>query len=164
VAVALDAKLAVRSAGGERVVPAGEFFVTHLTTCMAPNEMLIEVQIPALRGPAGTAFVEYARRHGDFAIAGVAAVVSLDEDRRCRGARLALSGVADRPLDVSSAAAGLVGRVIGDHEVREVGEQIAASLEPPGDIHASPEFRRRVSAVMIGRALLAAAREAQAKL
>ena len=160
VATALGASMVVRSLGGERVVPASEFFVTHLTTCMAANEILIEVRFPRSSEHTGHAFVEYARRHGDFAIVGVAAIVEIDPRGICSSVRVALAGVDQRPIDASDVASSLVGTGLTEANADEVGRRVAAMLEPTDDIHATAKYRRRMAAVLTRRALLSAAEDA----
>jgi aerobic carbon-monoxide dehydrogenase medium subunit len=161
VAIALEASMFVRSVDGDRVVPASAFFVTHLTTCLAANEVLAEVRFPLAAARTGTAFVEHARRHGDFAIVAAAAVVELDAHEACTRARLALSGVGDRPFDASEAASALIGRAVTEPEATEIGETVASSVDPTDDIHASARYRRRMAGVLTRRALLSAAADAR---
>src|SRR2546430_134240 len=97
VMLALEARFQARSATGERSIPAGEFFKGMLETALEPGELLVEIAVPPLPGRSGTAFVEMARRHGDYALVGVAAVVTLDSRGRCKAARLTLLSVGDGP-------------------------------------------------------------------
>jgi carbon-monoxide dehydrogenase medium subunit len=156
VATALGAQMVVRSLSDQRVLQPHEFFVTHLTTSMAANELLTEIRFPRLPPRTGTAFLEYARRHGDFAIVGVATTVTLDGYDRCRTVRIALAGVADQPVDASATARSLVGAPMTEAGALEVGQQISASLEPTGDIHATAAYRRRLAGLLVRDALVAA--------
>lgn len=163
VATALGASMVLRSVEGERVVPASEFFVAHFATSMAANEMLVEVRFPRSSEHRGHAFVEHARRHGDFAIVGVAATVEIDPGGICRAARVALAGVDRRPFDASDVASSLVGTAVTEAHADEVGQRVAAVLEPIDDIHASARYRRRMAAVLIRRALISATADAIAQ-
>jgi carbon-monoxide dehydrogenase medium subunit len=150
VATLLDAQMVARSTRGERVIPAGDFFLGFLTTALEPDEMLVEVRFPAT--PAHAALAEFARRKGDFAI--VAAAVALDvTDGACRSARVALGGVDVVPVRAPAAERVLAGTAPTSEAFREAGEAAAKEIDPPGDIHGSSEYRRRLAAVMIERAL-----------
>src|SRR5882757_6365264 len=97
-AVAMEGRMRLKSSKGEREVAASAFFQGLLTTDIAVDEMLVEIVFPALRPRTGTCFMEVARRRGDFALAGVAAIVVLDGEGRCAKARLALCGVGETPV------------------------------------------------------------------
>jgi carbon-monoxide dehydrogenase medium subunit len=159
VAVITGADMVVRSSAGERVVPAEEFFVGHFTTSMADDELLTEVRIP--RGPAaaGWAFYEIARRHGDFALVGVAAMLSIDGDR-IDDARLALIGVADRAVRTADAEAALRGQSATLDTFAAAAREATKDLEPASDMHGSAEVRRHLAAVATRRALTTAASRA----
>ncbi len=161
--VALDAVAVVRSAGrGTRRIPARELFLTHFTTALEPDELLCEIEVPADPPRAGSAFVEFARRHGDFALGGAAARVTLAADGSCAGVDLALLGAAPTPMLASDAAARLVGRVIDDDAAAAAARAAVTDASPPDDRHASAEYRRRVIATTVERALRLAAGRARA--
>jgi len=101
VATAMQARMKIRSSQGERELSASEFFVDLLTTCLEPEEMLVEIAFPASPPRSGSCFMEVARRRGDFALAGVAAIVSLDEDGQFTDVRLALPNLL-RPNDAQA--------------------------------------------------------------
>ncbi len=153
VVAALDGELVVRSAGGERVLKAEDFFVAYLTTALAPTELLVEVRLPAVPPRTGTAFLEVSRRHGDFALVGVAASVTLDEGGLCRRCAIALTGVGPTPVVAREAARRLVGARPTPDVLQDVGRLAAAGLHPDGDLHASTEYRRHVAGVLTRRAL-----------
>jgi carbon-monoxide dehydrogenase medium subunit len=159
VAVITEADMVVRSAAGERVVPAEEFFVGHFTTSMADDELLTEVRIPSGPTAAGWAFYEIARRHGDFALVGVAAMVALDGDR-IDDARLALIGVADRALRAPEAEAALRGQSATLDNFAAAAQTATKDLEPATDMHGSGEVRRHLAGVATRRALTTAASRA----
>jgi carbon-monoxide dehydrogenase medium subunit len=158
--VALEASMVLASRQGERVVPAGEFFVSHFTTALAPEELLTEIRIPAQPPRTGSAFLEVSRRHGDFALVGAACTVTLDEDGRCSRVRAVIAGASDRPVDVSGRCQALVGERPTEALARDAGAEACADLEPTSDIHASGSYRRRVAGVLVRRGLLQAAERA----
>lgn len=157
VAAVLGAQVVVSSSRGDRVVDVGQFFTGYLSTVLQPHELLVEVRLPALPAGAGWAFQEVARRHGDFAIAGVAALVWLDGDRRCTEARLAFTGVGPGPVRAPDAEAYLKGKRIDAATAEEAGRIARAALDPDSDIHASAAYRTHVAGVLAARALRQAA-------
>jgi carbon-monoxide dehydrogenase medium subunit len=154
------AEMVVKSTTGERVVSAEDFFQGHFTTALGDEELLTEVRMP--KGPAGAgwAFEEVARRRGDFALVGVAAMVALDGAGKVAEGRLCLIGVADRPLQASAAEASLVGREPSAENLVAAAEEAVRDLEPPSDIHGSGEYRRQLARVTVRRSLEAAASRA----
>jgi CO/xanthine dehydrogenase FAD-binding subunit len=158
---ALDARFHARSQGGERTLAADELFKTHLTTALRPDELLTEIEVPVPASGMGFAFVEFARRHGDFALGGAAVMVALGTDGRCERAAVALLAAASTPLRRPGAEAWLVGRELDEMTAREAAEQCVAELDPTGDIHGSAEYRRGLVEVMVRRALLKAAERAR---
>jgi carbon-monoxide dehydrogenase medium subunit len=161
VAVASRVTLVARGPNGTREIPAAEFFQTYFTTSLEPNEILAEIRVPAPQPRTGAAFVEVSRRHGDFALVGVAVTVTLD-DGGCSDARVVLLGVGDRPVEVSAAAEILRGAGVTEESARAVGAEASAAIEPSSDLHASSEYRTEVAAVVTRRALLEAAARAAA--
>ncbi len=163
VALALGARLRLRRRGGERWLEAARFFTGLFATALAPDEMLVEVHFPPAPARTGTAFLEAARRHGDYAQAGVAASVTLGEDGRCRAARLVFLAVGEGPIDAARSAAALVGERPEGTLLEAVARQAAATeIDPLGDIHASAEFKRHLAAVLARRALTEASARAAA--
>jgi len=161
VARALDAKFLLSSASGERWIDAEEFFVSFLTTAAQTTELLSEIVFPILPDRSAAAFVEYARRHGDFALGGAAAVITLDADSDvCRQARISLLGAGPIPERAPSAEAILVGRVIDEAAIAEATEAIEASIEPTGDMHGDSEYRCGLIGTLAGNAVA----EANAKV
>jgi carbon-monoxide dehydrogenase medium subunit len=163
VALALDADLTVAGPAGRRSVAADGFFVDRWTSALAPDELLVGVRFPAWTGRVGFAVDEVARRHGDFAMVGVAAALGLGDDGRIDRARLALFGVAATPVRAATAEAALLGRPadeLTDATRREIGHLATAELAPPDDVHATGEYRRAAGAVVVARALGAALEEA----
>src|SRR5881392_3909039 len=118
VMLALDAAFRARSVTGERTIPASEFFKGMLETALAPDELLVEIGLPPMPDRSGTAFLEVARRHGDYALVGIAVVVTLDGQGRCKAARIALLSVGDGPVLAVEAAKTLTGQVPSAEMVR----------------------------------------------
>jgi carbon-monoxide dehydrogenase medium subunit len=160
VARALDAEFVVRSESGERVIPAAEWFEGYLTTSRQPDEILVEVRFPVAERGTGVAFQEVARRHGDFAIVGLAASLTLT-DGTITDARLAFSGVADVPVRAAEAESLLIGQQPSAELFAEAARGSAAVLDPPGDLHGSSDYRKKVAATLVRRGLQAAADNAR---
>jgi CO/xanthine dehydrogenase FAD-binding subunit len=138
---------------GSREIPAAELFVTYFTTVLTPNEILTEVRVPRWPPGTGWCFLEESRRHGDFAMVGAAALVTLDAAQRCTRAAVALTGVGGVPYAVPEAASVLVGHSPEATRIAAVARAAAAGVEPEGDIHASAAFRRHLSEVLTRRAV-----------
>ena len=154
VALALEARFRARSAAGERSIGVADFFKGMLETALEPGELLVEILIPSLAPRTGTAFLEVARRHGDYALVGVAVVVTLDARNRCQAARVALLSVGDGPVLAVEAGKTLVGQNRSDEVLRSAADAAATrDVDPPSDIHASAAYRRRLVAVLTRRAL-----------
>ena len=154
VTTALNARFRARSQSGERWIPANEFFVSLFTTALEPDELLVEVELPAIPPDSGWAFAEMARRHGDYALVGVAAVVMLDGGNRCQQARLVFLSVGDGPVEAKQATALLTGQIPTPEAIRAAAETAAqADIAPNGDIHASADFRRHLAKGLVQQAL-----------
>ena len=160
VAVCLDARFTVRGPAGERTVAAEDFFLTQLTTALAPTELLTEIWWPARLPGSGSAWLELARRHGDYALVGVGAVVTL-RDGRIREARLALTGVGNRPVRARAAEALLAGAAVTARALADAAEAVRGAIDPGSDIHATAAYRRHVAGVLTERAIRLAAARAQ---
>ena len=153
VIVALDARLTLRRAGGERVVAAADFFVGLLTTALAPDELLTEVALPPWPARTGSSVHEVAKRHGDFALGGVAAMLTLDGRGRVARARVVGVGVGPVPVRLADAERSLTGGAPTPAAFAEAGRLAAAGVDPADDIHASGAYRQRLVAVLTTRAL-----------
>jgi CO/xanthine dehydrogenase FAD-binding subunit len=160
VVLALGGELVARRQDGQRVLSADRFFVAYLTVALEPGELLAEIQLPAQPPRTGWAFLEVSRRHGDFALVGVAALVTVDGDGVCTRASLALTGVGPTPVSADEAASVLVGARPTARGFDEVGRRVAEALSPDGDLHASAEYRKHVAGVLARRALTRAAERA----
>jgi CO/xanthine dehydrogenase FAD-binding subunit len=156
----LEAELVIRSERGQRTLRSDEFFLSYLTTALEPGELLTEIRVPSLPAGTGWCFLEISRRHGDFAIVGVAALLGLDSDGRCARARIALTGVGPTPVRALEAEQLLVGREPTVETFREAGAVAARDLETESDLHASAEYRQEVAAVLVRRALVKASERA----
>jgi len=161
VAVALEARLRLRAASGERWVAASDFFLGALTTGLGIDEMLVEIELPLPRPRTGSCFMEIARRRGDFAIAGVAAMVTIGDDNQCSQIRLTFCGVGETPVDASSAAGVLVGHEITEAAIAEVAHALRQIIEPAGSVHATADYQRHIAGVLTERALAAANQRAR---
>jgi CO/xanthine dehydrogenase FAD-binding subunit len=149
--LALDAEMVIRSAAGERVVHASEFFLGFFATAIEPGEMLAEVRFPAWGRQA--AFSEVARRHGDFAIAGVAAALDVGADGRVARAGIAMAGVGAAPVKSPAAEAALTGREPTAEVIAEAARAAAGDASPSSDIHGSAAFRSHLVRVLTADAL-----------
>ncbi|WP_103380625.1 FAD binding domain-containing protein [Pseudonocardia dioxanivorans] len=160
VAACLDAELVARGPGGERTIPAADFFTGFFTTALAEDEILTAVRVRSAGPATGAAYEEVARRHGDFAMAGVAAQVRLDGDTVAE-ARIAISGVDLAPVRATKAEAALAGRTVDDSILDEAADAAVADLSPSSDLHGSAAYRKHVAGVLIRKAVAAAAARAR---
>jgi carbon-monoxide dehydrogenase medium subunit len=156
VALALDAQFVLRGRARGRVIAAADWFQGYLATARQPDEILTEVRFPVAAPGTGAAFEEVARRHGDFAIVGLAAQLTLD-DGVISDARLAFSGVADVPVRAADAEDLLRGQRPSDELFAEAARLATAGIDPPADLHGSAEYRKKVAAALVRRGLRAAA-------
>jgi carbon-monoxide dehydrogenase medium subunit len=159
VCAAYDAVVHVASIRGIRAVPFRDFSLGFMATALAPDEMIAAIELPIWRPGHGFGFHEFARRHGDFALAGAAALLDVGADNVVRRAALALFGVAEQPVRVDAAAAALTGKAI-DSTAIQTAAATAWLIEPISDIHAGGEYRRHLAQVLSARALVDAARRA----
>jgi CO/xanthine dehydrogenase FAD-binding subunit len=147
---------------GERWVPADQFFVGLFTTVLEPDELLVEIAIPPLPPQSGWSLLEVARRHHDFALVGVTAVVALDQSGQCDYARLVYFSVGDGPVKAPRAAALLKGSSPSPELIKEAAETAGeVDTDPNSDINASSDYRRHLVKVLGRRALTQAFERAQ---
>ena len=153
--VALGSRFRLQSQKrGERWIPADEFFVGLFTTVLEPDELLLEVALPPMPPRSGWSFLEVARRHHDFALVGVASVVTLNGGGKCEQARLVYFSVGDGPVEAHQAAAVLQGQEISPEAIQEAAETAGeADVDPQSDINASADYRRHLVKVLGRRAL-----------
>jgi carbon-monoxide dehydrogenase medium subunit len=152
--LALGARLKLRNAGGERWVEARNFFVGMFATDLAADEMLVEIELPETSSHTGWSFMEVAPRAGDYALMGVAALVTLDEDRRCKQARLVYLNAGDGPVEAREAGSVLQGKIPDVESIDEAADLASQKeINPFGNIHTSPEFQRHLARVLTRKTL-----------
>ena len=152
---AYDATLTVQGPDGARAVPFAEWPLAYMMPSIGPDEILTAVSVPCWSGNVGHGFVEYARRHGDFAIVAVAALLAVEGGKISRAA-ISLGGVDVRPLRLDAAEATLVGEAPGADTFRAAAE-LARGIDAMSDAYVSSEYRQRLAATLTERALNAAA-------
>jgi carbon-monoxide dehydrogenase medium subunit len=171
VALASGATMHLRNARGSRAVAAADFFTGYYSTAIASDEVLETVELPSPAPGTGTGFAEFSRRHGDFALVGVAASVTLAGDGTITAATLALSGVANTPWLANDAAASLIGAdgspsrpAAGRYAdaVRAAAEAVRFDVQPAADLHGTAAYRRHLAGVLTTRALTTALARAEA--
>jgi carbon-monoxide dehydrogenase medium subunit len=160
VLTALDGEVVVQGPRGRRTLKAAALFETYLTTRLMPDELLVEVRLPAMPAGAGHAFEEFARRHGDFAIVGIAAMVVRDGPR-CRVARLASAGAGPVPVRLRAAEEILERDGLGEEALQAAAARVSELVEPDSDVHASAGYRRHLAGVLTLRALRRASERAR---
>jgi carbon-monoxide dehydrogenase medium subunit len=138
---------------GERWIEAADFFVGALSTALAHDEMLVEVELPIAPPRSGSCFMELARRRGDFAIIGVACTLRFDAEGRCSEARIGLCNAGDTPVVVAAAGDCLIGERVERRQIDEAAAIVRRSIEPGGNVHASSEYQRHIAGVLTARAL-----------
>jgi len=159
VVLALECELVAQSVRGERQIKAADFFEDVLTTALAPDELLTEVIVPKAPSGSGSAFVEIARRHGDFALAGVAAQITFSTGTPT-DVRLAVCGAGTTATRLTVAEEIILQDGVGAEAIKAASDAAAQAVDPMSDLHASAEYRRRLVGVMTGKAIEKAARRA----
>ena len=157
IAMTCEAEIAVMGKSGVRSIKAKEFFLGALTTALAPDEIITELRLPAWPRQRRWGFEEFARRRGDFAMAGVAAYYDLDKTGKAANAHIGVIGIGDRPQRLPAVENILNGRVIDVATVAKVEAAACAAVEPQDDIHASAAYRRALVGTLVERALNRAA-------
>jgi carbon-monoxide dehydrogenase medium subunit len=163
VARALDARFLVRRVIGDRWISAADFFLGIFTTDLDPEEILVEVAFPPMPPGSGWAFMEFARRQGDYALAGLAALVTLAEDGVCRSVRLVYLNAGEVPISAAHAEQYLKGYPVSENNIRSAAQAAVAELEPQGNIHASADYQQHLARVLTERALVLAFERARAQ-
>jgi carbon-monoxide dehydrogenase medium subunit len=159
ICAAYDAVIHLASVRGIRSVPFREFSAGFMATVLQPDEMIAAIELPIWRPGHGHGFHEFARRHGDFALTGAAALLDIGSDNTVRRAALALFGVAPSPVRLDAAEAALIGQPL-DADLINTAAATARLIEPISDIHASGDYRSHLAQVLSARALNDAARRA----
>ena len=160
--LAAHGQLVCRTADGERVIKARDFFLDTFTTAIGPTEILTEVRIPRRSPRAGGGYAKLERKAGDFATVGAAAVLRLADDGSIRSAGVALTAVADTPFAATDAEAALVGQRPSEELFRAAGAAAAAQSRPAADTRGPVEYKRAMAAEMVVRALRTATQRALA--
>lgn len=154
IAVALGGKIKIQNSANTRWVTAEEFFKGLFTVDLAADEMLTEVALPVTSAGTGTAFIEFARRRGDYALMGVAAVITLSESGACEEARLVFLNAGEGPLNAKQAAGMLKGQTLTPALIEEASALAASDeIQPMGNVHASAEYQRHLAKVLAKRAI-----------
>ena len=151
--VALGATIVLASARGERRVAAEDFFTGLLQTALEPGEIIAAVELPSATAASRSAIVEVARRSGDYAMAGLAACLSLEDAGTVAAPRLVFFGVGSGPVLATKAGAALAGRVLDHAAIGAAQMALAEDLDPPADMHGPPEMKRHLARVLTQRAL-----------
>jgi CO/xanthine dehydrogenase FAD-binding subunit len=163
--LALEARLKARSTSGERWIDARDFFTGMFSTDLAPDEILVEIELPVSPPRTGWSFMEVAPRAGDYALMGLAALVTLDEQGKCKRAKLVYLNAGDGPVEAKEAARLLEGG-LPDDQLIDSAAALASEQEinPFGNIHTSPEFQRHLANVLTKKVLKRAIRRADGNL
>ena len=152
--IALGARLRAKKSSGDRWIDAKDFFVGMFTTALEPDEILVEIELPFMAGRTGWSFMEVAPRAGDYALMGVATLVTLDEEGRCRAAKLVYLNAGDGPVDAVKAAESLEGQVPVDALIDSAAEVAGGEeITPFGNVHTSPDFQRHLAKVLTRKTL-----------
>ena len=160
VLLALDGSVTVGNSAGKREIAARDFFHSYLTTALASDELVLEASVPEQPARAGSSFVEFARRFGDFAIVGVAVVLVPDQER-IADASIALTGVGDKPWRERKLEESLIGKPASPELFKRAAGEVADKIGPNSDIHASESYRRSLAGVLTRRALAEAWNQAR---
>jgi aerobic carbon-monoxide dehydrogenase medium subunit len=156
VLLACEGELTARGTGGERTIAAGDMFQDYLTTALAHDEVITEVRLPALEG-YGVGYQKFTRRAEDWAMVGVAALVKKGADGSCEDVRIGLMNMGSTPIRASAAESALRGGALDAGSVAAAAEQAADGTDPPGDLNATPDYKRHLARVLTRRALEEAA-------
>jgi carbon-monoxide dehydrogenase medium subunit len=160
--VALRARLKAKSVSGERWIDAQDFFLGMFTTALEPEEILVEIELPASPPRTGWSFMEVAPRAGDYALMGVAVLVTLAENGKCEHARLVYLNAGEGPVEAKESEKLLIGELLSDRLIESVASKASeAEINPFGNIHTSPEFQRHLANVLTKKSLKQAAQRAE---
>lgn len=157
IAITCDAEMTVVGNAGKRVIKAADFFLGALTTSLEPDEILVEVKLPAWPAGRRFGFQEFARRRGDFAMAGIALFFDTGADGKAANAHVGVIGVGDKQRRLAKAEAAINGNTVTEAVIARAAEAASAEVEPQDDIHASAAYRRALTGTMVERALRSAA-------
>ena len=163
VMLAAGAMMTLRSVRGERRVAGREFFVNLYTTALAVDEMLCSIELPAQAPRTGSAFIEVSRRRGDYAMMGVAAMVTLDATGSCVAASLAACNAGPTPMPLEEAAAALIGTRLEPAALAAAAALAPGEVDPAGNVHASAAYQKHLAGVLTRRALVTATERARTR-
>jgi carbon-monoxide dehydrogenase medium subunit len=152
VLLALDGEVTARGPNGERTIAAADLFQDYLTTALAPDEVLTEVRVPGLEG-YGSSYQKFTRRAEDWSMVGVCALVSRGPDGTCDDVRIGLTHMSATPLRATAAENALRGGQLDEASIAAAAEQAAEGTDPPGDLNATPDYKRHLARVLTRRAL-----------
>jgi carbon-monoxide dehydrogenase medium subunit len=152
-----DGSVVARSPSGERVIEATDYFTFHMTTSRRPDEMIVEARFPVLPQGAGHAFEEFTRRHGDYAIAAVGAILTKGGDGSIREISLAACGISSKPVRLAAAEAALKGKPLVPETLEKAARSAAEAVTADDDLHATAAYRRHLVGVLVKRAVQKAA-------
>jgi aerobic carbon-monoxide dehydrogenase medium subunit len=156
IAVTCDAEIAVVGRAGSRVIDAADFFIAPLITALAADEIIVEIRLPAWPVKRRWAFREFARRRGDFAMAGTALFYDVDGDGKACNAHVGAIGVGDQPVRLAAAEAAINGHAVDAATSERAGAAASAAVTPQSDIHASAAYRKALLGTLVERALQSA--------
>ena len=152
VLLALDGEVTARGPNGERTIVAADLFQDYLTTALAPDEVVTEVRVPGLEG-YGSSYQKFTRRAEDWSMVGVCALVSRGPDGTCDDVRIGLTHMSATPLRATAAENALRGGQLDEASIAAAAEQAAEGTDPPGDLNATPDYKRHLARVLTRRAL-----------
>jgi len=159
--IALDARLKAKKTSGDRWIHASDFFMGMFTTALEPDEILVEIELPFMPERTGWSFMEVAPRAGDYALMGVATLVTLDHGGKCESAKLIYLNAGDGPVDAKESAQSLVGGLLDDQRIESAAAHASEKeITPFGNVHTSPEFQRHLANVLTKKALKQAVQRA----
>jgi aerobic carbon-monoxide dehydrogenase medium subunit len=156
VLVALEGQVSAQGPNGLRQIAAADLFQDYLTTSLAHDEVITEVHVPATDG-WGYGYEKFTRRAEDWAMVGVCAVVKKAIDGSCEDVRVGLTNMGSRPLRATATEQALRGQALDGGSIAAAAEQAAEGTDPPGDLNATPDYKRHLARVLTRRALEAAA-------
>ncbi|MBM3181643.1 MAG: xanthine dehydrogenase family protein subunit M [Chloroflexi bacterium] len=163
--LALNARLKAKNISGERWIDAQDFFAGMFTTALAPDEILVEIEMPFMPARTGWSFMEVAPRAGDYALMGVAVLVTLEKNGKCKKAKLVYLNAGDGPVDAKEAAKILEGEKLNDKLIESASAMASRKeINPFGNVHTSPDFQRHLANVLTKKALKQAMQRAEENL
>ncbi|MHA6796392.1 FAD binding domain-containing protein [Pseudonocardia bannensis] len=160
-AITLDATVVVQGPSGRREIAARDFFEGFMTNACAPDELVVAVRFPVASAASGSAFVEVARREGDFALAAAAAVAEVGTDGRFTALSIGVAGIAATPVRATVVEEALVGQAATAENIAAAAKRIADRVTAGDDLHATGTYRKHLAATVVKRAVVAAVADAQ---